>query len=137
MTTRATTLTPYRTNAAVRSHGRFAWSRRTIHGLIACGALPLCAIALLAVRAYVHQRDDVALANANMEARSIQRSAAAWRTGGHPFGCPTLVDLGMHPMEVDPWNTGYTIVCSGTTTAVRSAGPDRTYFTADDPRYPE
>jgi hypothetical protein len=136
MTTNATTWTPYRTNAAVRSHGRLAFSRRTLRALIA-GATPLLfAIAWLAVRSGVHRRDDVALANANLEARAIQREAVGWRTW-HPFGCPTLVDLRYPPTHADPWNASYTIECTATTTTVFSAGPDRTYFTADDPRYPK
>ncbi len=67
---------------------------------------------------------------------TLQRKAVAWRSA-HPLSCPALVDLGVSATHADVWNTGYGIECTATTTTVRSAGPDRVYFTADDVKYPE
>lgn len=133
MTTIATTQTPYRVNAAVRPRERLALSRRVVGMLV---ALPLAALAsgalVYGVTAF-HVRDEIAATN---EVRAIQREAVSWRVV-HPLGCPTLADLRLPPAHADPWNTAYTITCTEDTTTVFSAGPDRTYFTADDPRYPK
>lgn len=133
MTTYATALTPYRTNASARSHGRLAFSRRTLRVLVALSLCALVSGALVYGALGISRRNEIAAEN---EVKAIQRDAVWWRSV-HPSGCPTLADLRLPPTHADPWNTGYAITCTAKTTAVFSAGPDRTYFTADDPRYPK
>jgi hypothetical protein len=134
MTTSATTQTPYRTNAAVPSHGRLAFSQHAIRLLIACAVVLFFATLWLATNRRAQRRIDVV--HAMDEAKRLQLEAVDWRSV-HPVSCPTLGDLGVPATHADPWNMAYAIECTTTTTTVRSAGPDRTYFTADDPRYPD
>ena len=136
MTTTATTETPYRTNAAGLRRGSFTWSRRVRLVIVVVLIVMLVPAGFAIYRILANRRGEIAVANSTLEAKRFQREAVAWRST-HPLSCPTLADIGESPMAADVWNTGYAIECTATTTTVRSAGPDRTYFTADDLRYPK
>jgi len=69
--------------------------------------------------------------------RRVLAAVQAWQSE-KPVGCPSLtglVDSGFLQSETrtdDGWGTRFRIVCSGTSAAVHSAGPDGRFGTRDD-----
>jgi hypothetical protein len=69
-------------------------------------------------------------------AHGLRLGAALWQASRE--SCPTPEDviqaglLSPHLRARDAWDTPYRITCEGKAPTVRSAGPDRTFGTADD-----
>lgn len=74
---------------------------------------------------------------ATSAARRVLAAASAWQSDNRG-GCPTistLVEDGKLDREArvdDAWGNRFRVVCTGDTTAVRSAGPDELLGTSDD-----
>ena len=96
-------------------------------------------VALSAITAVVVARAGTVYpkAEAAETGRRVLGAVEAWQSE-NPSGCPSLsvlVESGYLGEEVrvdDPWGTRFRIMCSGTSTSVRSAGPDGRFGTADD-----
>lgn len=120
---------------------------------VAAGAL--CGFAGILLTLAIVRLHDVRDANAHqaeIEARPrlasgtdiASRTAEAWSLRGYPAwvvshpdkACPDrLAELTPYVPEAstrDPWATPYRFDCDGTHFRVRSAGPDRAFFTDDD-----
>lgn len=70
-------------------------------------------------------------------ARQLLAAAEGWKSE-HSDGCPTISQLvedgklDESDRTDDAWGNRFRIVCDGSSTSVRSAGPDRRAGTADD-----
>jgi hypothetical protein len=103
--------------------------------LTAAGALT----ALFAVSAFVvaHAGAKEMPGETVDAARQLLSAAEGWQTE-HADGCPTISQLvedgklDESDRTDDAWGNRFRIICDGSTTSVRSAGPDRRPGTPDD-----
>lgn len=105
--------------------------------LIVTSGLAIALVATIAVIGKASSPNDQDLAKS--AARRVLTAASAWQSdnGG---GCPTITaliedgKLGSDDRVDDSWGNRFRVVCDGSATAVRSAGPDEKLGTPDDIR---
>jgi len=125
-------MSPYRANAhRLDVRIKTPWLRRFV--LLGIGAALSCALIVLVahvIRNAPTTAREIAANNCRLDAQRIRSEVLSWRRS-NPGRCPSLIDIGEPSTAMDVWHTGYMIQCEPEV-IVRSAGPDRVYFSADD-----
>jgi Domain of unknown function (DUF4190) len=132
--------------AIAESRGTRSGDKLAVAG-IAMGAVSLVvSVAVVIVLALYASKasnafESAQVASANATVRALEAAAVTWRAD-HANACPTpkqMKDDGALASTSninDPWGTPFEVLCTPTTTAVLSYGPDKLRGTPDDVRYP-
>lgn len=105
--------------------------------LVVSGTLAAALVVTIAVIGKASAPDQRDLATSG--ARHVLTAASAWQSDNRG-GCPTITaliedgKLGRDERVDDSWGNRFRVVCDGSTTVVRSAGPDEKLGTPDDIR---
>lgn len=105
--------------------------------LVVSSGLAAALIAAVAVISKAGAPDEQDLARS--AARRVLTAASAWQSDNRG-GCPTITGLiedgklGREDRVDDSWGNRFRVVCDGSATIVRSAGPDEKLGTPDDIR---